>query len=172
MNIVGSTYFLRNLRDLDFFTLDFGKSKKDNKTEKFRKVDDFIIRYKQLYNKQILKFGRIGNKINFYEDLSMDNNEYIIFNNDDIYEITFDNNEIKNMEQYILSTLRKIEENDNKEQELVQKNNEKINDLLSDEGWVAQDDKNFNKTYLIDQTLSREKYREEMLRRFRKKQNS
>ena len=90
MNIVGSTYFLRNLRNLDFFTLDFGKAKKDSKTQTFRKVDDFIVKYRNLYNRQILKFGKIGDSITFYEDLAMDNNEYAIFKGEDIYEITYE----------------------------------------------------------------------------------
>jgi hypothetical protein len=101
MNIVGSTYFLRNLRNLDFFTLDFGKAKKDDKSQTFRKVDEFIIKYRGLLNKQIVKFGKIGEQITFYEDLSMENNEYVIFKDDDIYEITFEQSQIEKL-QYSL----------------------------------------------------------------------
>ena len=53
MQIVGCSYFLRNLRNLDFFTLDFGKTKIDSKTKELRKVDEFIIKYRNLYNRQI-----------------------------------------------------------------------------------------------------------------------
>jgi len=97
MNIVGSTYFLRNLRNLDFFTLDFGKAKKDPKTQTFKKVDEFIVKYRTLYNRQIVKFGKIGEKITFYEDLAMENNEYAIFKGDDIYEITFEQSQVEDM---------------------------------------------------------------------------
>lgn len=169
MNIVGSSYFLRNIRDLDFFTLDFGKSKKDAKTDKFRKLDEFIVKYRNLYNKQIMKFGKIGDKVLFYEDLSMNNNEYIIFNDDNIYEITFDNNEIKNMKQYILGILRKVEQIEDEEDQMNDNNQKLIEELSENGGWVAEDDKNFGKKYLIDQTLSKEDYRKEVLKRIKGK---
>lgn len=167
MNIVGSSYFLRNLRHLDFFTLDFGKSKKDQKTDKFRKVDEFIVKYRELYKKQIMKFGKISDKIIFYEDLAMENNEYVIFKDDDIYEITFDNNEIKNMEQYILNTLRKIEESEEKEVDIDEHNQKMVKDFAGNDVWVANDDKNFGKKYVIDQTLSREDYRKQIKEKFK-----
>ena len=170
MNIVGSSYFLRNLRNLDFFTLDFGKAKKDAKTQEFRKVDEFIVKYRTLYNRQIIKFGRIGEQINFYEDLAMENNEYAIFKGDDIYEITFSQDQLIDMKNYILDTLRKIDEAEQEESQMAQHNNEKIKEEVGDTGgWVARDDKNYGKTYTIDQTLSREEYRQAVLNRFRQK---
>jgi len=167
MNIVGSTYFLRNLRNLNFFTLDLGKSKKDEKTHSFRKVDEFIIKYRTLYNRQLIKFGKIGNKISFYEDLTMENNEYVIFKDDDIYEITFEPNQIQDMENYILDTLRKIDESESEEKEITQHNEKMIQEIIGDSGWIAKDDKNYGKTYSIDQTLSKEDYRKAVLNRFR-----
>lgn len=167
MNIVGSSYFLRNLRNLDFFTLDFGKSKKDNKTDKFRKIDEFIVKYRSMYNRQIMKFGKISDKICFYEDLAMEDNEYVIFKGDDIYEITFDNNEIKNMEQYILNTLRKIEESEEKEVNIEEHNQKMVKDYAGNDVWEANDDKNFGKKYVIDQTLSREDYRKQIKEKFK-----
>jgi hypothetical protein len=119
MNIVGSTYFLRQLRNLPFFTLDFGKAKKDDKSQSFRKVDEFIIKYRGLFNKQIVKFGKIGEQITFYEDLAMANNEYIVFKGDDIYEITYNQAEITNMEEYILDTLRKVDEAEGEEKRMA-----------------------------------------------------
>jgi len=168
MNIVGSSFFLRNLRNLDFFTLDFGKAKKDAKTQEFRKVDEFIVKYRTLYNRQLIKFGKIGNQITFYEDLAMGNNEYAIFKGDDIYEITFEQSQIEDMKNYILDTLRKIDEAEHEEQEMAQHNNEKIREEVGESGgWVAKDDKNYGKTYTIDQTLSKEDYRKAVLQRFK-----
>jgi len=168
MNIVGSTYFLRNLRNLDFFTLDFGKAKKDEKTHTFRKVDEFIVKYRSLYARQIMKFGKIGNKITFYEDLAMEHNEYAIFKDDDIYEITFEPAQVEDMENYILDTLRKIDEAENEEKETLAHNEQRIRENLgNDEGWRATDDKNYGKTYSINQTLSKEEYRKALLNRIK-----
>lgn len=166
MNIVGNSYFLRNLRNLDFFTLDFGKAKKDPRTETFRKVDEFIVKYRTLYNRQIVKFGKIGDQITFYEDLAMEHNEYAIFNNDDIYEITFRPEEILNMEDYILETLRKIDDAQQEEQSIHQHNTDMVKETVGDGGWRATDDKNYGKTYTIDQTLSREQYRQAVKEKF------
>ena len=167
MNIVGSTYFLRNLRNLDFFTLDFGKVKKDDKTQTFRKIDEFIVKYRTLFNKQIVKFGKIGEQVSFYEDLSMANNEFIIFKNEDIYEITYDPNQIKDMESYIIETLRKVDEAERDEKEITEHNQQRSKEIIGDEGWVCKDDKNYGKTYTIDQTLSKEEYRKALLEKIK-----
>lgn len=167
MNIVGSTYFLRNLRNLDFFTLDFGKAKKDDKSQTFRKVDEFIVKYRGLLNKQIVKFGKIGDRITFYEDLSMANNEFVIFKGDDIYEITFNPSEIEDMQNYILDTLRKVDEAEGEEKKMSEHNEQMVRETTGDEGWVAKDDKNYGRTYTIDQTLSKEEYRKALTAKIR-----
>jgi len=167
MNIVGSSYFLRNLRNLDFFTLDFGKARKDPQTHEFKKLDEFIVRYRSLYNRQIVKFGKIGDKIKFYEDLAMENNEYAIFKGDDIYEITFDQDQIADMKNYILDTLRKIDESESEEKEAEEHNQKMVENTIGDEGWRAPyDGKNTGKLYSIDQTLSREEYRKILKKKF------
>lgn len=169
MNIVGSTYFLRNLRNLDFFTLDFGKAKKDPKTQTFRKVDEFIVKYRNLYNRQIVKFGKIGDKIIFYEDLVMGHNEYVIFKGDDIYEITYEQSQIEDMENYILDTLRKIDEAETEEQGMIEHNQKMVKEVAGDDVWIAKDDKNYGKSYTIDQTLSKEEYRKALLAKIKGK---
>lgn len=167
MKIVSSTYFLRNLRNLDFFELDLGKSKKLVGKDEFRKLDEFVLKFRNLYNRRISLFGRIGNRIEFYEDVSMDKNEYVIFNEDDIYEMTFTQNDIQDLGNYILETLRKIDTLHQEEEE--ERTN---NQLLSKEnigerdGWVATDDKNNGKKYMINQTLSKKDYREQLKEKF------
>ena len=171
VNLVGSTYFLRHLRNLAFFTLDFGKARKDPKTETFRKVDDFIVRYRTLYNRQIMKFGKIGDRITFYEDLAMEQNEYAIFKDDDIYEITFNQEEIQDMENYILETLRKIDTAEQDEQTFQQHNEEMVKQVAGAGAWIATDDKNYGKSYTVDQTLSREEYRKAIKDKFKAPKN-
>lgn len=171
MKIVGSTYFLRNLRNLDFFTLDFGKSKKDQKTDTFRKLDEFVIKYRNLYNRNIIKFGKIGDKIIFYEDLNIKNDEYIIFKDEDIYEIKFEQKDLIDMENYILDVLRKIDTSDNVQEEQEKKNEEMVMDTVGESYWIAPetDIKNSGKKYSINQSLSREEYRKAVKEKFMKK---
>lgn len=171
MKIVGSTYFLRNLRNLDFFTLDFGKARKDQKTDTFRKLDEFIVKYRNLYNKNIIKFGKIGDKITFYEDLNMKNDEYVIFKDEDIYEINFEQKDLNDMENYLLNVLRKIDTTENEQEEQEKKNEQMVIDTVGDGYWIAPetDIKNSGKKYSINQTLSREEYRKAVKEKFMKK---
>jgi len=170
MKIVSSTYFLRNLRNLDFFELDLGKSKKIVGKDEFRKLDEFVLKFRNLYSRRITQFGRIGKRIEFYEDNEMPKNEYVIFNDDDIYEMIFTQDDIKDLGNYILETLRKIDTLH--QQEIEEKNN---NQLLSKEhigdkdGWLATDDKNSGKKYMIKQTLSKEEYRKQLKSKFYEK---
>ena len=97
----------------------------------------------------------------------MDQYKFLIFNEDDIYEIEWNNGEISNFRNYILETLRKVEQiNDENEEN----NNEENHIEEYDNTWVAKDDKNRNKKYLINQNLSREEYRKELLK-FHEKNN-
>ncbi|MFA5586920.1 MAG: hypothetical protein WDA02_10455 [Saccharofermentanales bacterium] len=165
MNIVSNNYFLRNLRNLDFFQLDLGKSRKIPGKDEFRKLDEFSIRYRNLYNKDILKFGKISDKIFFYEDITIPNNMFLIFKNDDIYEITYEKDDIKDLKNYLLNTLRKIDDYESSEEETKKQNLINIDKQILERGeyWEAKDDKNRGKKYLIDQTLSKEEYRKKLL---------
>jgi len=164
MNIVSNNYFLRNLRNLDFFQLDLGKSRKIPGKDEFRKLDEFSIRYRNLYNKDILKFGKISDKIFFYEDITIPNNMFLIFKNDDIYEITYEKDDIKDLKNYLLNTLRKIDDYESSEEETKKQNLINIDKQILERGeyWEAKDDKNRGKKYLIDQTLSKEEYRKKL----------
>jgi hypothetical protein len=164
MNIVSNNYFLRNLRNLDFFQLDLGKSRKIPGKDEFRKLDEFSIRYRNLYNKDILKFGKISDKIFFYEDITIPNNMFLIFKNDDIYEITYEKDDIKDLKNYLLNTLRKIDDYESSEEETKKQNLINIDKQILERGeyWESKDDKNRGKKYLIDQTLSKEEYRKKL----------
>jgi len=164
MNIVSNTYFLRNLRNLDFFQLDLGKSRKIPGKDEFRKLDEFSARYQNIYKKDILKFGKISDKIFFYEDVTMSNNMFLIFKNNDIYEITYDKDDIIDLKNYLLETLRKIDEFESNVENTENQNQKMIDKQIIEQGdyWEAKDDKNRGKKYLIDQTLNREEYRRKM----------
>jgi len=152
---------------MNIIIINKGKKIFDGPLEKIR-PDEFIVKYRNLYNRQILKFGKIGDRITFYEDMQMENNEYVIFKDDDIYEITFDQNEIIDMENYILDTLRKIDEAESEEQEMADHNEKMVKEVVGDDGgWLATDDKNYGKLYTVDQTLSKEEYRKALLKKIR-----
>lgn len=172
MNIVANSFFLRNLRRLDFFTLNLGKTKKlvgaNDKKNSFRKLSEFEIKYNNLYNKGIMLFGNIGN-VTFYEDVLMDHYSYLVFNNDDIYQIEWIDDDISDIKNYILETMRKIAEIDNEEEDDENTIHGSISDY--DETWEAKDEKNKGKKYLVNQNLTKEEYRQELLKIFEGQNN-
>lgn len=163
MNIIANTFFLRNLKNLNFFTLDLGKTRKnvnnrDGGKTSFRKLTEIELKYDQLYHRTLLVYGTIG-KVTFYEDLRLDGNRFLVFNNDDIYEIEYEKDELIDFENYILGVMRKIDE--------IDKPSDEIHNIDEYENaWTppTSDEKNKGKKYLINQTLSREEYREELLK--------
>lgn len=166
MNIVGHSFFLRNLRKLDFFKLNLGKTKKllgsNEKTDNFRKLSEFEIKYENLYNRGLMLFGNIG-KATFYEDVTMEIYSFLVFVNDDIYKITWTENDIIDMKNYILETLRKIDEIYKKEEQKTISDKLKDDFMSKNEYWEAKDDKNKGKKYTVNQELSREEYRKKLL---------
>lgn len=166
MNIVSNSLFLRNLRNLEFFKLNLGKTKKlmgnKNNNETFRPLSEFEIKYGNIYGKNLMMFGNIG-KANFYEDVLMENHKFLVFNDENTYEIEWNDNEISDMKNYILETLRKIDEVDKLEKDKEKFENNKNNYLNNSNNWTSNDEKNSKKKYTINQTLSREEYREQLL---------
>jgi hypothetical protein len=169
MNIVATSYFLRYLRTLDFFTLNLGQTRKlvnqKESIETIRKLSEFEIKYNNIYNRSINKFGSIG-KITFYEDLRASRYKYLIFKGDDIYEIEWSEEDMKDVKNYILETLRKIDDLEKEPSDEEIREKQQLVD--SESTWVATDDKNKGKRYKINQTLSREQYREQLLNLKRK----
>ena len=172
MNIVANSYFLRKLRDLPFFTLDLGRSRKmvNDEQGRFRKLTEFEIRYRNLYETSLVSFGKIGNKVFFYEDVTLKGNLILVFKDDDIYEIEWTDEETKDIESYLLETLRKIDNYEQQEQEDNEKNAKMIEEYAKDnEVWIAHDPKNYGKKYMVNQTLSKEEYRKALAEKLGKK---
>lgn len=172
MNIVANSYFLRNLRDLPFFTLNLGKSRKlvNDDNNRFRKLSEFQIKYENLYGSSLMDFGHIGNKVKFFEDVNIKGRRFLIFKDEDIYEIEWEEREIEDIENYLLETLRKVDESEEIENETEEYNYQKIEEYAAENDvWVAKDPKNSGRKYMIDQTLSKEQYREALLKKTGKK---
>jgi len=172
MNIVANSYFLRNLRNLPFFTLNLGKSRKlvNDENNRFRKLNEFQIKYTNLYDTSLMDFGHIANKVKFYEDVNLPGKTILIFKDEDIYEIEWTDKEIEDIESYLLETLRKVDESEETETEVEEYNYKKIEEYATDNNvWIATDDKNNGRKYMIDKTLSKEEYREALLKKVGKK---
>jgi hypothetical protein len=163
MKIIANSYFLRNLRYLDFFTMDLGHTKRIPQTEKLRKVDEFELKYRNLYGNNLLKFGNIANKVIFYDDVKLNKYSLIVFKDDDIYELEWEENDLKDIKNFILETMRKIDQADENETELENVNKKQIEEYSQVfDVWESDDIKNGKKKYLIDQTLTKAEYREKM----------
>jgi len=172
MNIVANSYFLRNLRDLPFFTLNLGKSRKlvNDENNRFRKLNEFQIKYNNLYSRSLMDFGHIGNKVKFFEDVQLKRKVFFVFKDDDIYEIEWEDKEIEDIESYILETLRRIDQSEETESEVEEHNYQKIEEYANENDvWIAQDEKNEGKKYMVDQTLDKEAYREALKKKLGKK---
>lgn len=159
MNIVGGNSFLRNLRNLEYFQMDLGTTKRNVKTGKFKKLSEFELKYANLFENPLLKYGNIGSAT-FYEDRYLTDNHYFIFKDEDVYQIEYTLDELYDFGDYILTSMRKIDEAENEEKENV----ESLKEYKENGGttWTSDDLKNGKKPYMIDQTLSRDEYRKQL----------
>jgi len=110
MRVVANGIVLNKVKTLDIFELDLGNSMFDQKTEKFSIKDPFIMKYFSMFGKQILKYGKIG-KLGFYQDFTLSEREYFIFNDDKLYTILYDKNEEKlTIDEHLTNIIKEIEE--------------------------------------------------------------
>lgn len=110
MRVVANGKVLNKVKMLDIFELDLGNSMFDQKTEKFSIKDPFIMKYFSMFGKQILKYGKIG-KLGFYQDFTLSEREYFIFNDDKLYTIIYDKNEEKlSIDEHLTNIIKEIEE--------------------------------------------------------------
>ena len=77
MNVVGGNAFLRNLRNLEYFKMDLGTTRRNVKTGKFKKLSEFELKYANLFGNPLLKYGTIGSAT-FYEDMEIKEPRYFI----------------------------------------------------------------------------------------------
>jgi len=110
MKVIANGVVLNKVKMLDIFELDLGDSMFDQKTEAFSIKDPFIIKYFSMFGKQILKYGNIG-KLSFYQDFTLSEREYFIFNDEKLYTILYDKNEEKlTIDEHLANIIKEIEE--------------------------------------------------------------
>jgi hypothetical protein len=110
MMIVANTYMLNIFKKIPIFKLDLGKSLIDPKQERISIKDGFIMKYLNMTGKQILAFGIIG-KLKFYQDFTLPDKEFYIFNDESIYGLNYTQDDYKtNPENYLASIVQEINE--------------------------------------------------------------
>lgn len=110
MNIVANTQMLNIFKQIPLFKMNLGESLIDNKQERVVIKDSFMFKYLNMTGKQTLTYGSIG-KLIFYQDFTLANNEYYIFNDESIYYLNYTNEDSKiSPENYLASVIQEINE--------------------------------------------------------------
>jgi len=123
MIVVANTQMLNIFRKIPIFKMDLGINLISLKEEKIHIKDAFMLKYLNMTGKQILTYGTIG-KLMFYQDFTLPNNEFYIFNDESIYGLVYTNEDSKvSPETYLASIVKEINEKegikDNTKEELV-----------------------------------------------------
>lgn len=95
--IVANSLVLKTFSKIDIFKKDLGDNLtgavsmkgKDRSNIQIKIKDDFIQRYRTNTKHIIFKYGSIGT-LNFYQDTNLENNEFLVFDDNEIYEIEID----------------------------------------------------------------------------------
>ena len=110
MMVVANTYMLNIFKKISLFKIDLGKSLFDQKQEVISIKDGFIMKYFNITGKQILTYGTIG-KLKFYQDFTLADTEYYIFNDESIYGLNYMDSDSKiSPENYLASIIQEINE--------------------------------------------------------------
>lgn len=143
MNVVANGIVLNKIRRLDIFQLDLGQALIDQKTEEIIIKDAFIYKYFSMTGKQILKYGNIG-RLGFYQDFTLPEREYYIFNNDNLYTVIYDENDEKlDIDEHLVNIIKEIEEKEG----------------------IKPEENEMRKRNLPDISLPKEQYIEEMIKK-------
>lgn len=121
MIVVANTYMLNIFKQISIFKLDLGKSLISMKEERINIKDPFMLKYLNMTGKQVLTYGSIG-KLTFYQDFTLPDKEYYIFNDEKYYGLIYGEDDSKmKPENYLMSIVKEIndkegiKDNDNKE---------------------------------------------------------
>ena len=110
MIVVANTYMLNVFRQIPIFKLDLGNNFISFKEEKIVIKDPFMYKYLNMTGKQVLTYGSIG-KLTFYQDFTLPDKEFYIFNDISIYGFNYTNEDSKlSPENYLASIVEEINE--------------------------------------------------------------
>ena len=121
MIVVANTFLLNIFRQIPLFKMNLGVNFIDMKQERVNVKDVFMIKYLNMFGKQILTYGSIG-KLIFYQDFSLQSKEFYIFNDETIYGLNYTDDDSKLTPQaYLASIIKEIND-----KEGIKENTEKI----------------------------------------------
>lgn len=146
MIVVANTYMLNIFKQIPIFKLDLGNNFISLKEEKVVIKDSFMLKYLNMTGKQTMTYGTIG-KLKFYQDYTLSDKEFYIFNDESIYGLNYTSEDAKIKPEIYLASLIK-----------------EINDK---EGIKIDDDNIVNKSKNPDMKLPTEQYIEEMIKKRR-----
>jgi hypothetical protein len=114
IQIIANTKTLRWFKNIDLFTIDLGLnltgSIKSNKNEplKIKVRDEFVKKYMNLNDRIVNKYGNIGT-IKFYEDLLLSQNEFHIYHDNNIFEVTISDEDFNSSpKEYLTEIIKNI----------------------------------------------------------------
>lgn len=110
MIVVANTNMLNIFKKISIFKLELGRNLIDLKQERINITDGFMLKYFSMTGKQILTYGTIG-KLIFYQDFTLPQKEFYIFNDDSIYGLIYTDEDAKlSPETYLASIIQEINE--------------------------------------------------------------
>lgn len=124
--IVANSFVLKHFSNIDIFKRELGKNLtgavsnkgKDRSNLQIKISDDFIQRYRTNTKNLIFRYGSIGSLV-FYQDTKLENNEFVAFDGDKIYEVEIESiDEFKNNpRKYLSNIIDKLENNKNEKED-------------------------------------------------------
>jgi len=97
-------------KKIKIFKMDLGDNFISLKEEKISIKDPFMLKYLNITGNQILTYGSIG-KLKFYQDFTLPNKEFYIFNDESIYTLSYTQEDSKiSSENYLASIVQEINE--------------------------------------------------------------
>ena len=123
MIVVANTYMLNIFKKISIFKLDLGVQLIDLKQERINIKDPFMLRYINMTGKQLVTYGTIG-KLYFYQDFTLSNKEFYVFNDKTIYSLIYSDEDQKmSPESYLASIVQEIHEKEGikENKEVIQK---------------------------------------------------
>jgi len=101
---------LNIFKKISIFKMDLGNNFISLKEEKISIKDPFMLKYLNITGKQIMTYGTIG-KLVFYQDFTLPNKEFFIFNDETIYGLNYTDEDQKvSPEKYLASIVQEINE--------------------------------------------------------------
>lgn len=127
MIVVANTKMLNIFKQIPIFKLDLGNNFISFREERVIIKDPFMLKYLNMTGKQVMTYGIIG-KLKFYQDYTLPDNEFYIFNDETIYGLNYTSEDAKvKPEVYLASIVQEINEKEGIKEDIHTVENKKKN---------------------------------------------